>query len=82
MKIFLNIKTMAAVAAMAAAMPAFAQDAVPQAQEIDYGVMYVEPLFEYPVARKNSRISLRNVTGLLIISGQALTRRNKALWTR
>lgn len=50
MKIFVNIKTMATVAAMAVAMPAFAQDAAPQTQEIDYGVMYIEPLFEYPVA--------------------------------
>lgn len=41
---------MASIAALSIASPIAAQDVASDGREIDYGVMYVEPLFEYPVA--------------------------------
>ncbi len=50
MNIQMNIKIMAAVAAFGLWMPANAQETADNEPTIDNEVMYVEPLFEYPIA--------------------------------
>lgn len=46
-----KIKVLAlSVAVMGGITSAFSQDAVPSNADVDYGVMYVDPLFEYPIA--------------------------------
>lgn len=46
----MNIKGIALAAFLSFGMTAIAQDTPTQNQDIDYGVTYVEPLFEYPIA--------------------------------
>lgn len=46
----MNIKGIALAAFLSLGMTAIAQETQTQNQDIDYGVTYVEPLFEYPIA--------------------------------
>lgn len=46
----MNIKGIALAAFLSFGMTAIAQETQTQNQDIDYGVTYVEPLFEYPIA--------------------------------
>lgn len=46
----MNIKGIALAAFLSVGMTAIAQETQTQNQDIDYGVTYVEPLFEYPIA--------------------------------
>lgn len=50
MKITLDIKAMLIAASLTACGIAAAQDPAQPDREIDYGVTYVDPLFEYPIA--------------------------------
>lgn len=46
----MNIKILTLVAAIGVSGAAMAQEDTTQQQDIDYGVTYVDPLFEYPIA--------------------------------
>lgn len=46
----MNIKILTLVAAIGISTAAAAQEDATQQQDIDYGVTYVDPLFEYPIA--------------------------------
>lgn len=50
MNIGINIKILALSVGLGLSFPSMAQEAPNADKEIDYGVTYVEPLFEYPIA--------------------------------
>lgn len=49
-KIRMNFKILTIVASLSLSLPSVAQEINATEQDVDYGVTYLEPLFEYPIA--------------------------------